>query len=105
MWQTDEDVILGTSAASCGNEADQSAFFLAYTISFQQPSFSFETLGQLIELKNIFADLNIDFGNITISAPPPEEDMCGLPLSADPLHSLPTVPCGTNFDEAIDDKL
>ena len=103
-WQTDEDVILITSAASCGNEADHNAFFLTHTISFQESSFSFEALGQLVELRDIFADLNVDFGNITVSNPPPEEDTCGSP-SADTLHGLPAVPCGTNFDKALDDKL
>ncbi|KAK4124723.1 hypothetical protein N657DRAFT_670636 [Parathielavia appendiculata] len=104
-WQTDEDVLLITSAPSCGDDAAQNAFFLAHTISFQESSFSFEALGQIVELKDVFADLNIDFGNITVSTPADEEQQtCGSP-SADTLRGLPAVPCGTNFDNALDDKL
>ena len=104
-WQTDEDVLLVTSAASCGNDAAQNAFFLAHTISFQESALSFEALGQLVELKDVFADLNIDFGNITTTAAPDqEEEACGSP-SAESLHGLPAVGCGANFDKTLDDKL
>ncbi|KAK4102316.1 hypothetical protein N658DRAFT_506504 [Parathielavia hyrcaniae] len=103
-WQTDDDVILITSAPSCGDDAAQNAFFLAHTISFQESSLSFEALGQIVELKDIFADLNIDFGNIAVSTPDETEETCGSP-SADTLRGLPAVPCGANFDHALDDKL
>jgi hypothetical protein len=105
-WETDEDVILITSAATCGNEAAQNAFFLAHTISFEESSLSFEALGQLVELKDVFADLTVDFGNITVTGSPEDEgpNACGSP-SGDTLRGLPAVACGTDFDKSLDDKL
>ena len=102
-WQTDEDVLLITSAATCGADAAQNAFFLAHTISFTEASFSFEALGQHVELKDVFADMTIDFGNITVNAVE-ADDVCGSP-SADALLGLPAVACGPNFDKTLDDKL
>jgi hypothetical protein len=53
----------------------------------------------------MFADLTIDFGNITVNhAPGTEEAPCGSP-STDTLLSLPAMSCGTNFDKTLDDKL
>lgn len=103
-WQTDEDVLLITSAPTCGDDVAQNAFFLAHTVSFTESSLSFEALGQIVELKDVFADMNIDFGNVTVSTPAQEEETCGSP-SADTLRGLPAVACGTNFDKALDDKL
>ncbi|KAJ4298332.1 hypothetical protein N0V88_003357 [Collariella sp. IMI 366227] len=104
-WQTDEDVLLITSAPSCGNDAAQNAFFLAHTVSFEELTLSFEALGQIVQLADVFADMTIDFGNITVTEQPEEqEDVCGSP-SADNLLGLPAVSCGTNFDKTLDDKL
>jgi hypothetical protein len=105
-WPTDDDVLLITSADSCGDDAAQNAFFLAHTISFTEDSLSFEALGQIVQLSDVFADLTVDFGNITVADAPQDEqqDVCGTP-SADTLHGLPAVPCGTNFDQVLDDKL
>ncbi|KAL2128665.1 hypothetical protein VTI74DRAFT_8854 [Chaetomium olivicolor] len=105
-WQTNEDVLLITSAATCGADAAQNAFFLAHTISFTEASFSFEALGQVVELKDVFADMTIDFGNITTGGTQPDtsDNACGSP-SADTLHGLPAVACGADFDKTLDDKL
>lgn len=104
-WQTNEDVLLSTSAATCGADAAQTAFFLAHTISFTEASLSFEALGQIAELKDVFADMTVDFGDITVAAQPdPPEDACGSP-SADTLHGLPAVACGADFDKTLDEKL
>ncbi|GAB1319992.1 hypothetical protein MFIFM68171_10202 [Madurella fahalii] len=104
-WPTGDDVLLITSADSCGDDPAQNAFFLAHTVSFREDSLSFEALGQLVQLADVFDDLVIDFGNITTPAASEEQDeACGTP-SADTLHGLPAVPCGNSFDKALDDKL
>lgn len=104
-WPTGDELLLITSADSCGDDAAQNAFFLAHTVSFREESLSFEALGQLVQLADVFDDLVIDFGNITATAAPEkQEEACGTP-PADTLHGLPAVACGTNFDKALDDKL
>lgn len=107
-WPSDEEVLLITTAPTCSDdETGQNAFFLATTISFDDASLSFEALGQTVELKDVFAELDIDFGDITVDTPAEEEepvDACGSPES-DTLLGLPAVPCGWNFDKTLDEKL
>jgi hypothetical protein len=107
-WPRNEEVLLITAASTCSDdETGQNAFFLATAISFDDASLSFEALGQTVELKDIFAALVIDFGDIKVDAPAEEEeqiDACGSPES-DTLLGLPAVPCGWNFDKTLDEKL
>ena len=103
-WPVDEDFLLITSSESCAPESGGTAFFLAHTVTFDDASLSFEAYGQPVKLADIFAELDIDFGNITIPQNVEEDDSCGTPSSG-ALKGLPAVACGTNFDKSLDDAL
>lgn len=103
-WPVGEEFLLITSAESCAPETGGTAFFLAHTVTFHDDSLSFEANGQPVELKDIFAEMDIDFGELDLPENVEEDDTCGTPASGT-LRGLPAVACGTNFDSSLDDAL
>jgi len=103
-WPVGEEFLLITSAESCAPETGGTAFFLAHSVTFDDASMSFEAHGQPVELADIFAELDIDFGDLDLPENVEEDDTCGTPTSGT-LRGLPAVACGTNFDTSLDDAL
>lgn len=106
-WVVDNsDVLLITSVPSCISGDTTTAFFLTHTVSFDDATFAFEALGQAVELADVFDDLDVDFGNITVDESAGDDAFntaCGSP-SSDTIQGLPAVPCGFDFDEALDKR-
>ncbi|KAL2136947.1 hypothetical protein VTI74DRAFT_11129 [Chaetomium olivicolor] len=106
-WVVDDgDVLLITSVPSCISDETTTAFFLTHTVSFDDATLAFEALGQVVELKDVFDDMDVDFGNITVDESAGDDAFnttCGSP-SSDTIQVLPAVPCGFNFDEALDNR-
>jgi hypothetical protein len=113
-----DSLVLITSAPTCGADADQNAFFLAKTLNFDDTTLSFVAHGKEEALNDLLQVMQVGVGGGAIHLPASSNDTassqgdgsnstqpaCGSP-SADTLDGLPAVPCGPDFDSALDNRL
>jgi hypothetical protein len=107
-WPTGTEFILITAATSCEN-GTQNSFFLATSVAFSTGDTTAIATGTIVDMVDIFDDLGLDFGAIPTNSTTGANStaaayVCGSPDNST-IDGLPTVPCGLDFDQTLDDYL
>jgi PAN domain len=107
-WPVGKSFLLITGDPSCG-DGTQNSFFLATSVTFSAGSKTASALGSIVDLVDIFEDMGLDFGTVHSNGTSGSNStaapyVCGSPGNST-IDGLPTAPCGTNFDQALNNQL
>jgi hypothetical protein len=105
-WPVGTSFLLITADPSCG-DGSQNSFFLATSVTFSTSTKTATAVGSIVDLADIFEDMGLDFGTIPTngtSNSTASPYVCGSPGNVT-IDGLPTAPCGTGFDQALDNEL
>jgi hypothetical protein len=107
-WPVGTSFLLITADPSCG-DGSQNSFVLATSVAFSAGSKTATAVGSIVDLADIFEDMGLDFGTIPTNGTSGSNStaapyVCGSPGNVT-IDGLPTAPCGTDLDQALDNEL